>query len=65
MNMLGTGSSSEGHLRDHAKQKYIGVGFESDAFSDQKYMEILGQEFNCITPGNDMKWGPLEAVRGE
>ncbi|CAG2176416.1 unnamed protein product, partial [Oppiella nova] len=63
--MLGTGSSGEGHLRDHAKQKYIGSAFESGALSDQKYVELLGQEFNCITPGNEMKWGPLEASKGQ
>ncbi|CAG2178174.1 unnamed protein product, partial [Oppiella nova] len=65
MNMLGTGSSSESHLRDHAKQKYIGSAFTSGALSDQKYLEILGQEFNCMTPENEMKWGSLEAIKGQ
>ncbi|CAG2178829.1 unnamed protein product, partial [Oppiella nova] len=64
MNMLGTGSSSEGHLRDHAKQKYIGTSFRTDAFSDQKYLEILGQEFNCVSC-EALIWGFLEPVRGQ
>ncbi|CAG2178782.1 unnamed protein product [Oppiella nova] len=62
--MLGTGSSGEGHLRDHAKQKYIGSGITYDDFSDEKYVEILGQEFNCVSAG-DIIWGHLEPVRGQ
>ncbi|CAG2181624.1 unnamed protein product, partial [Oppiella nova] len=62
--MLGTGSSIEGHLRDHAKEKYIGTAATSNALGDQKYLEVLGQEFNAMSPENEMKWGFLETSKG-
>ncbi|CAG2182990.1 unnamed protein product, partial [Oppiella nova] len=62
---MGTGSSIEGHLRDQAKQKYIGSAMTSHALGDQQYLDILGQEFNCMTPENEMKWGLLETSKGQ
>ncbi|CAG2181543.1 unnamed protein product, partial [Oppiella nova] len=48
-----------------AKQKYIGSAMTSHALGDQQYLDILGQEFNCMTPENEMKWGLLETSKGQ
>jgi endo-1,4-beta-xylanase len=55
---------TNGHLRDHAKQKFIGTVVEALAMSDQKYLDILSQEFNAITCGN-MMWGAVEPSKGQ
>ncbi|CAG2101418.1 unnamed protein product [Medioppia subpectinata] len=57
-------SKIECHLRDHAKQKYIGTAITSLGLNDAKYMEIVGQEFNSGTTENEMKWSVLESSKG-
>ncbi|CAG2112010.1 unnamed protein product, partial [Medioppia subpectinata] len=54
----------KGHLRDQAKHRYIGTALSKWANSDTKYWEIAGQEFNCGSPENEMKWAQLESSKG-
>ncbi|XP_054166508.1 endo-1,4-beta-xylanase A-like [Oppia nitens] len=54
----------EAHLRDKAKQKYIGTALAAHALSDPEYNQMAGAEFNSASPENEMKWAALETSRG-
>jgi endo-1,4-beta-xylanase len=44
---------------------YVGAGIEQWTLSENSYKTILSEEFNCLTPGNEMKWQSIEKIRGE
>lgn len=52
------------HLRSSANKIYIGVALTPSAFSESNYKTIAGQEFNCLTAENEMKWDAVEGSRG-
>src|SRR5438445_12669655 len=51
-------------LRDHvhpAGLSLIGAAADADALgSEPRYAEVLGSEYNLVTPENVMKWAPTE-----
>ncbi|GAB2629554.1 endo-1,4-beta-xylanase [Streptomyces capparidis] len=47
-----------------AKGRYFGSATDNPELSDAAYTQILGSEFNQITPGNTMKWQFTEPARG-
>lgn len=48
-----------------AKGRYLGSATDNPELSDSQYVQILGREFNQITPGNTMKWQYTEPTRGQ
>ncbi|WP_320779668.1 endo-1,4-beta-xylanase [Streptomyces sp. CRN 30] len=57
--------AADAPLRDlaDAKDKVIGTAVTGSRLTGT-YGEIAGTEFNGLTPGNAMKWGTVEPVRG-
>jgi endo-1,4-beta-xylanase len=53
-------------LRDAAMSagKLVGAAVQSSLLSDPRYAEILGRHFNYLTAEYEMKWDPIERVRG-
>lgn len=55
-------------LRSVAERRGIRLGAAVDTtvlVSDSKYRAILSREFSSLTPENAMKWGVVEAQRGQ
>jgi len=52
------------HLRDAAKSIYIGTAIAQGHLSDTQYKTIAAQEFNVLTPENEMKWDTVEGTKG-
>jgi endo-1,4-beta-xylanase len=44
---------------------YVGAGIEQWTLSESSYKTILTEEFNSLTPGNEMKWQSVEGTRGQ
>jgi endo-1,4-beta-xylanase len=44
---------------------YVGAGIEQWTLSESSYKTIVTEEFNSLTPGNEMKWQSIEGTRGE
>jgi endo-1,4-beta-xylanase len=62
----GTGGASggpiTGSLRDLAARRGVAVGAaltSSDMLSDTQYSGVLAQQYNMLTPDNDMKWATI------
>jgi endo-1,4-beta-xylanase len=55
------------HLRDLAtdNQIWIGSAVSSNELLERPYRDTLKREFNLLTPGNDMKWGPIHPQRNQ
>jgi endo-1,4-beta-xylanase len=47
-----------------ADGKYLGVATDNPELTDQPYADILGSEFDVMTPGNAMKWYATEPQQG-
>lgn len=63
----GGGPDQSGTLRDLADRLGIRVGSAvsfSALTNDAAYAQILGTQFDAITPENEMKWSSIEAVQG-
>src|SRR5690606_3090841 len=43
-----------------ARQIRLGSAVNVDALRDREYREILGREFNAVTPETAMKWSTVE-----
>ena len=54
-------------LRELAKQQdfLVGVEVQSAYLEDEAYRSLVSSEFNMLTPGWEMKFGPLEPQPGE
>lgn len=48
-----------------ARRIRLGSAVNVDALRDAEYREILGREFNAVTPETAMKWSMVEPRRGE
>lgn len=55
------------HLKDLAAYHQIWIGSEvsSGRLVERPYQDTLKREFNLLTPGNDMKWGPIHPQRNQ
>lgn len=55
------------HLKDLAAYHQIWIGSEvsSSQLVERPYQDTLKREFNLLTPGNDMKWGPIHPQRNQ
>ncbi|KAL1491533.1 hypothetical protein ABEB36_012117 [Hypothenemus hampei] len=53
------------HLRDHANKIYIGSALAPSHFTDAQYSTIAAEEFNSLTPENEMKWANVEPSKGK
>ncbi len=53
-------------LRDAAQVsgKLVGAAVQSGFLSDGRYAAVLGRHFNYLTAEYEMKWDPIERVRG-
>ena len=53
-------------LRDAAQisGKLVGAAVQSGFLSDGRYVAVLGRHFNYLTAEYEMKWDPIERVRG-
>jgi endo-1,4-beta-xylanase len=60
----GTGSGS---LRDLAARIGLRIGTAVIPFDldNAPYAKVLAEQFSVVTPGNEMKWGVVEPVRGQ
>jgi endo-1,4-beta-xylanase len=47
-----------------AKQRYVGVALATWHFSEPRYLEVAGAEFDSLTPENEMKWETVEPEPG-
>jgi endo-1,4-beta-xylanase len=52
------------HLKSITSKIYIGDAMVPNNILDNKYKTLAIQEINCLTPGNEMKWGSVEGTRG-
>jgi endo-1,4-beta-xylanase len=48
-----------------ASGRYFGAALDPDAFDERPYRELAHTQLTSATPENAMKWGPVEALRGE
>ncbi|KAJ3036579.1 hypothetical protein HDV00_002539 [Rhizophlyctis rosea] len=48
-----------------AKGRYFGAAIDNGDLSNSKYTAFDAQQFDLTTPGNAMKWGPIEPNRGQ
>jgi len=54
------------HMRDMAKQIYVGSALAAKHLSeDSQYKTTAQQEFNCLTPEYEMKWAQIEKTRNQ
>src|SRR5947207_12485831 len=53
-------------LRDGARAagKLVGAAVQSGLLADGRYGGVVGRHFNYITAEYEMKWDPIERVRG-
>jgi Glycosyl hydrolase family 10 len=53
-------------LRDAAMSagKLVGAAVQSSLLGDPRYSEVLGRHFNYLTAEYEMKWDPIDRVRG-
>jgi endo-1,4-beta-xylanase len=53
-------------LRDGARAagKLVGAAVQSGLLADGRYAGVLGRHFNYLTAEYEMKWDPIERVRG-
>ena len=59
-------SSFACHLKDKAHKIYIGSALAAYHLTgDSQYKTIAAQEFNSLTPENEMKWSSIENTRGQ
>jgi GH35 family endo-1,4-beta-xylanase len=61
----GAGTSS---LRDEAQKKDILIGsgaINPDYLNDTRFAKILGEQFNSLSPENEMKWAFLNPAEGQ
>jgi endo-1,4-beta-xylanase len=62
----GTSTSPSGNagptLRSAAERthRYIGAALSPDYFNEASYLAIAGEQFNSLTPENQMKWESIE-----
>lgn len=58
------GGNSLDALAQAAGKKYFGTEISSYYLANKQFSKILDQEFNQITPENEMKWEVIEPQRG-
>ena len=53
-------------LRDAASAagKLVGAAVQSSFLNDPRYTEVFDRHFNYVTAEYEMKWDPIERVRG-
>src|SRR6478609_3449988 len=53
-------------LRDAARDsgKLVGTAVQSALLADGRYAGVAGRHFNYLTAEYEMKWDPIERVRG-
>ncbi|WP_338496070.1 endo-1,4-beta-xylanase [Streptomyces sp. SJL17-4] len=61
----GPASAADTPLRDLAEARgvYLGTAVTAGKLTGG-YADLAGAQFGSLTPGNEMKWGSVEAVRG-
>ena len=45
--------------------RYFGAAIDPDALDERPYRDLAAMQLTCVTPENAMKWGSVEALRGE
>jgi endo-1,4-beta-xylanase len=53
------------NLKSLTSKIYVGAGIEQWTLSESSYKTILTEEFNSLTPGNEMKWQSVEGTKGQ
>src|ERR1044071_8979660 len=58
-------ASASGPLK-HNTNRWVGSAVAAQHLSaEADYKKVLTREFDSVTPENEMKWGVVEAVRGQ
>jgi len=55
---------NEAALKSATTKIYVGGGLEVQLLSDSQYKTVAADNFNCVTPGNEMKWESIERTKG-
>jgi endo-1,4-beta-xylanase len=55
---------NEAALKSASTKIYVGTAIAAQILSESQYKTVASENFNCLTPENEMKWDAIEGTKG-